>query len=118
MFGLSLPPVVCIIDIVMIVDRHYLNFVLVTLADFGYLVNRSFGFIAPKILNVYAFENIGVVQHKALHHLSLQNGYHYYATLKGNTFVCTKTNKTTRTTQKTYKINRSRSGRMSRSSYN
>lgn len=34
--------------------------------------------------DVYSFENVGVVQHKALHGLSLQNGYVYYATLKGN----------------------------------
>jgi hypothetical protein len=44
----------------MIVDRHYLNFVLVTLADFVYLVNRSFGFIAPKILNYMAFQSFAI----------------------------------------------------------
>jgi hypothetical protein len=76
----------------MIVDRHYLNFVLVTLAEFGYLNKISYSLFkfsgtTPGGNDVYAFENIGVVQHKALHHLSLQNGYHYYATLKGNTFV-------------------------------
>lgn len=33
--------------------------------------------------DVFPFENVGTVQHKALHGLNLQNGYKYYATIKG-----------------------------------
>jgi hypothetical protein len=33
--------------------------------------------------DVYAFDNVGVVQHKALHQLYLQTGYQYYATVRG-----------------------------------
>ncbi|XP_071123054.1 uncharacterized protein [Mytilus edulis] len=37
--------------------------------------------------DVVAFENVGVLQHKALHQLILQNGYKYYATLKAVDFA-------------------------------
>ncbi|XP_076113973.1 uncharacterized protein LOC143082259 [Mytilus galloprovincialis] len=37
--------------------------------------------------DVVAFENVGVLQHKALHQLNLQNGYKYYATLKAVDFA-------------------------------
>ncbi|CAG2247188.1 unnamed protein product [Mytilus edulis] len=37
--------------------------------------------------DIYAFENIGIVQHKALSNLNLQNGYKYYATLKAVDFA-------------------------------
>ncbi|VDI61828.1 polycystin 2 [Mytilus galloprovincialis] len=43
--------------------------------------------------DVYSFENVGVVQHKALHGLSLQNGYVYYATLKAVDFAKRETEK-------------------------
>ncbi|CAC5386461.1 unnamed protein product [Mytilus coruscus] len=43
--------------------------------------------------DVQAFENIGVVQHKALPKLTLQNGYQYYATLKAVDFANRETQK-------------------------
>ncbi|XP_063415906.1 uncharacterized protein LOC134697555 [Mytilus trossulus] len=43
--------------------------------------------------DVYSFENVGVVQHKALHQLTLQNGYVYYATLKAVDFAKRETEK-------------------------
>jgi hypothetical protein len=39
---------------------YYKVVVLVTLADFGYIVNRSFGFIAPKIFNYFAFQSFAI----------------------------------------------------------
>lgn len=33
--------------------------------------------------DVHDFENVGIVQHKALHKMVLQNGYSYYATIQG-----------------------------------
>ncbi|CAC5386466.1 unnamed protein product [Mytilus coruscus] len=43
--------------------------------------------------DVHAFENIGVVQHKALPKLNLPNGYRYYATLKAVDFANRETQK-------------------------
>ncbi|CAG2233138.1 unnamed protein product [Mytilus edulis] len=43
--------------------------------------------------DVHDFENIGVVQHKALPKLNLQNGYKYYATLKAVDFANRETQK-------------------------
>ncbi|CAC5370733.1 unnamed protein product [Mytilus coruscus] len=43
--------------------------------------------------DVYAYENIGIVQHKALPKLNLQNGYKYYATLKAVDFADRETQK-------------------------
>jgi hypothetical protein len=40
--------------------------------------------------DVVEFQNIGVVQHKAFHQLHLQNGYQYYATLKGELILSQK----------------------------
>ncbi|XP_052067298.1 uncharacterized protein LOC127706680 [Mytilus californianus] len=37
--------------------------------------------------DVVAFENVGMLQHKSLHQLNLQNGYKYYATLKAIDFA-------------------------------
>ncbi|XP_071123173.1 uncharacterized protein [Mytilus edulis] len=37
--------------------------------------------------DVFPFENVGTVQHKALHGFNLQNGYKYYATIKAVDFA-------------------------------
>ncbi|CAC5422078.1 unnamed protein product [Mytilus coruscus] len=39
--------------------------------------------------DVFPFENVGTVQHKALHGFNLQNGYKYYATIKGLSSLAT-----------------------------
>jgi hypothetical protein len=33
--------------------------------------------------DVFPFTHVGVTQHHAIHQMYLQNGYYYYATLKG-----------------------------------